>query len=288
VFRLMLPTIFSSSVAQINLLVGTVFASLLVVQAQSWLYYSDRLTELPLGLFGAAIGTVILPQLSRNYAEADARGYSKSLDWGLRMILLVGLPAALGLALLAEPLTASLFRYGRFTEHDTRMVGASLTAMSFGIPAFMLSRVLLSAFFARQDTRTPMWVAIATVAANVLLTVSLVTPLWMRGVEAAHVGIAAATAAAGILNALLLWRILRRRGLYVAEPGWWRWLGRIALGLAAMAAAVLVVREWVGQWTALSVQWRWIWLLAAVAAGALAYGGVMLATGLRLRHLRGP
>lgn len=185
-------------------------------------------------------------------------------------------------------MTASLFRYGRFTEHDTRMVGASLTAMSFGIPAFMLSRVLLSAFFARQDTRTPMWVAIATVAANVLLTVSLVTPLWMRGVEAAHVGIAAATAAAGILNALLLWRILRRRGLYVAEPGWWRWLGRIALGLAAMAAAVLVVREWVGQWTALSVQWRWIWLLAAVAAGALAYGGVMLATGLRLRHLRGP
>lgn len=252
VFKLMLPTIFSSSVAQINLLVGTIFASLLVVQAQSWLYYSDRLTELPLGLFGVAIGTVILPQLSRNYADADAAGYSKSLDWGLRLVLLVGLPAALGLALLAEPLTASLFRYGRFTSHDTRMVGASLTAMSFGIPAFMLSKVLLSAFFARQDTRTPMWVAVATVAANVVLTVALVTPLWKTGVEAAHVGIAAATACAGILNALLLWRSLRRRGLYQAEPGWWRWLARIAVGLLAMAAAVLAVRGWVGDWTALT------------------------------------
>ena len=120
------------------------------------------------------------------------------------------------------------------------------------------------------------------------LAVALVTPLWKAGVEAAHVGIATATACAGILNALLLWRSLRRRGLYQAEPGWWRWLARIALGLLAMAAAVLAVRGWVGEWTALTVPWRWIWLLAAVAAGAGAYGLVMLATGLRLRHLRGP
>ncbi len=288
VFKLMLPTIFSSSVAQINLLVGTVFASLLVVQAQSWLYYSDRLTELPLGLFGVAIGTVILPQLSRNYADADALGYSKSLDWGLRLVLLVGLPAALGLALLAEPLTASLFRHGRFTLHDTRMVGVSLTAMSFGIPAFMLSKVLLSAFFARQDTKTPMWIAVATVGVNVVLTVALVTPLWMRGVEAAHVGIAAATAGAGILNALLLWHILRKRGLYVAEPGWLRWLARIGLGLAVMAVVVILIRNHVGEWAVLPVLWRWIWLLAAVSAGVAAYGITMLVTGLRLRHLRGP
>ena len=153
VMKLMLPTIFSSSVAQVNLLVGTVFASLLVAEAQSWLYYSDRLTELPLGLFGVAIGTVILPQLSRHHADADAEGYSKSLDWGLRMVLLVGMPAALGLALLSEPLTASLFRYGKFTDEDTRMVGYALTAMSLGIPTFMLSKVLLPAFYARQDTQ---------------------------------------------------------------------------------------------------------------------------------------
>lgn len=286
VFRLMLPTIFSSSVAQVNLLVGTVFASLLVPAAQSWLYYSDRLTELPLGLFGVAIGTVILPQLSRHHADADTSGYSKSLDWGLRMVLLVGLPAAVGLALLAEPLTASLFRYGKFETRDTQMVGYALTAMSVGIPAFMLSKVLLPAFYARQDTRTPMRVAVATVIANVLLTIAIVTPLWLHKVPFAHAGIAAATALAGVLNALLLWRRLRREGIYAPEPGWGRWLARIAIGLIAMATVVLAVRGSVGEWSALHGAARWLWLLVAVGAGAAAYGAALVAFGLRPRHLR--
>lgn len=286
VMKLMLPTIFSSSVAQVNLLVGTVFASLLVPAAQSWLYYSDRLTELPLGLFGVAIGTVILPQLSRHHADADAAGYSRALDWGLRIVLLIGTPASLGLALLAEPLTASLFRYGEFTAEDTRMVGYALTAMSVGIPTFMLSKVLLPAFYARQDTRTPMRAAVITVVANVLLTIGLVTPLWKAGFAAAHVGIAAATALAGVLNAGLLWRYLRRQGLYVPEPGWGAWLLRILAGLAAMAAVVVLVRDWAGEWTSLPVLWRWIWLLAAVGAGGVAYGVSLLVLGLRPRHLR--
>ena len=286
VFNLMLPTIFSSSVAQVNLLVGTVFASLLVPAAQAWLYYSDRLTELPLGLFGVAIGTVILPQLSRHHADSDTEGYSRSLDWGLRVVMLVGTPAALGLALLAEPLTASLFRYGEFTVEDTRMVGYALTAMSAGIPTFMLSKVLLPAFYARQDTRTPMRAAVITVVANVVLTVALVLPMWVSGVAYAHVGIAAATALAGVLNAALLWRYLRRQGLYVAGPGWGLWLLRIVVGLAALAVAVLAVREWVGEWAGLAVLWRWVWLLVAVGAGALAYGLALLAMGLRPRHLR--
>lgn len=287
VFRLMLPTIFSSSVAQVNLLVGTVFASLLVAEAQSWLYYSDRLTELPLGLFGVAIGTVILPQLSRHHADEDATGYSRSLDWGLRMVLLVGMPAALGLALLAEPLTASLFRHGKFTAFDTRMVGYSLTAMSVGIPAFMLSKVLLPAFYARQDTRTPMRVAVTTVIVNVVLTIAFVTPLWMNKVPAAHAGIAAATAIAGVVNALLLWWHLRRQGLYRPEPGWGLWLVRILVGLLAMTAVVLAVRGWVGEWVVMPTLWRWIWLLTAVAAGAGAYGLVLVVLGIRPRDLRG-
>lgn len=286
VMKLMLPTIFSSSVAQVNLLVGTVFASLLVVEAQSWLYYSDRLTELPLGLFGVAIGTVILPQLSRHHADDDAAGYSRSLDWGLRIVLLIGAPAALGLALLSEPLTASLFRYGRFSAEDTRMVSYSLTAMSVGIPSFMLSKVLLPAFYARQDTKTPMRAAIFTVIANVVLTIALVTPLWMLGFKAAHVGIAAATALAGVLNAGLLWRYLRRQGLYLPQPGWGRWVLQIAVGLLAMTAAVLAVRGWVGEWIALRTSLRWAWLLAAVAAGAAAYAATLLLLGLRPRHLR--
>ncbi|AWV06900.1 murein biosynthesis integral membrane protein MurJ [Lysobacter maris] len=284
--RLMLPTVFSSSVAQINVLVGTMFAALLVPAAQSWLYYSDRLTELPLGLFGVAIGTVILPQLSRHHAAKDEAGYSKSLDWGLRIVLLIGIPAALGLALLAEPLTASLFQRRAFTAEDSRMVGIALTAMSVGIPTFMLSKVLLPAFYARQDTRTPMRAALITVVANVLLTVLLVTPLWMLGVAEAHVGIAAATALAGILNAALLWRYLRRQGLYTPEPGWGRWLGRIAAALLAMTVVVVAIREHVGAWGALPMGSRWLWLLATVAAGGGAYGATLLLLGLRPRHLR--
>jgi putative peptidoglycan lipid II flippase len=286
VMTLMLPTIFSSSVAQVNLLVGTVFASLLVAEAQSWLYYSDRLTELPLGLFGVAIGTVILPQLSRHHADDDTVGYSKSLDWGLRTVLLVGMPAALGLALLSEPLTASLFRYGKFSADDTRMVSYALTAMSLGIPTFMLSKVLLPAFYARQDTRTPMRAAVITVFANILLTVAIVTPLWMNHYPAAHAGIAAATALAGALNAALLWGALRKQGIYQPEPGWTRWLLRIVLGLLGMAASVWAVREYVGEWTSLTTAWRWLWLLAAVGAGAISYATILLLLGLRLRHLR--
>ncbi|MDO4708482.1 MAG: murein biosynthesis integral membrane protein MurJ [Pseudomonadota bacterium] len=286
VFRLMLPTIFSSSVAQVNVLVGTLFASLLVPAAQSWLYYSDRLTELPLGLFGVAIGTVILPALSRHHARADEAGYSQALDWGLRIVLLLGIPAAVGLILLASPLTISLFRYGAFTSEDSRMVGHALSAMCLGIPAFMLSKVLLSAFYSRKDTKTPMRAAIWTVACNVLLIAGLVTPLWKTGSPIAHVGIAAATAVAGIFNAALLLRWLRRDGIYQPQPGWVRWLGNLVLAALAMAAVVWGLREWVGDFAPLPAMKRWGWLLLMVASGALSYAAVLLALGVRPADLR--
>lgn len=284
--RLMLPTIFSSSVAQVNLLVGTMFASGLIAGSQSWLYYSDRLTELPLGLFGVAIGTVILPQLSRHHADSDATGYSEALDWGLRTVLLIGLPAALGIALLAEELTAALFLTGEFTARDTRMTSYALVAMCVGIPAFMLSKVLLPAFYARQDTRTPMRAAVITVFVNVALTVAIVLPWQRSGAVAPHAGIALATALAGTVNALLLWIWLRRAGIYVAAPGWTRWLLRIAAGLFAMAAAVWGVTRAAGDFTSMGDAARWGWLLAAVVAGAAAYGATLVALGLRPRHLR--
>lgn len=286
VFTLMIPTIFSSSVSQLNLLVGTMFASLLVVNAQSWLYYTDRLVEFPLGMFGVAIGTVILPHLSRRHADVDAAGYSHALDWGLRLTTLVGVPAALGLALLAEPLSSTLFFRGAFTLHDTKMVAISVTAMSVGVLPFMLTKVLLPAFYARQDTRTPMRAAIFTVFINIVLTVLLVTPLWKLGFVAAHAGIALATGLAGIANAALLWRYLRRDGLYLPEPGWRKIAFQIAAGCILMTLAVLAVRHQVGDWN----QLRWLvrlgWLLVAVAAGAAAYAAGLLLAGLRPEHLR--
>ena len=287
VARLMLPTLFSSSVAQLNLLVGTVFASLLVTGSQTWLYLSDRLVEFPLGLFGVAIGTVILPHLSRRHAATDAAGYSAALDWGLRLALLLGMPAALGLLLLAEPLTSVVYQGGKFTAHDTRMAAISLGAMCLGIPAFMLSKVLSPAFYARQDTKTPMRAALWTVAANVVMTIAFTTPLWFYRIEGAHGGIALATALAGIFNAWLLWRYLRRDGLLQPQPGWGAFAARLGVACVVMAAVVLMLRWWVGDWTAIASLWhRSFWLLATVAAGALAYGAALVATGLRPRHLR--
>ena len=286
VFRLMLPTLFSSSVSQFNLLVGTLFASMLVAEAQAWLYYSDRLVELPLGLFGVAIGTVILPHLSGRHASNDAAGYSHSLDWGLRTVTLVGVPAALGLALLAEPICASLFQYGRFAAEDSRMTAIAVTAMAVGVPAFMLSKVLLAAFYARQDTRTPMRAAILTVLANIVLTVALVLPLVHAGYAEAHLGIALATALAGVLNAVLLARALRRDGVYRREPGWGRFLLRLGVASTGLVMAVLAVRHGAGDWVVLAPAQRWIWLIAAIAAGAVSYALGLLLCGWRPRMLR--
>ncbi len=273
--RLMLPTLFSSSVAQVNLIVGTAFASVLASGSVDWLYYSDRLVEFPLGLFGVALGTVILPHLSRRFAAADHDGYNQSLDWGLRM------------SLLAEPITATVYNYGKFTAFDTRMAAISLSAMSIGVPAFMLSKVLAPAFYSRQDTKTPMRAAILTVVANVLLTVAFTTPLWLHDVTGAHGGIALATAMAGIVNAGLLWRALRRAGIYQPRPGWGRYLLRLGLACAVMAAVVLGLRTWIGDWTAIHGPLHRVgWLLLVIVAGAAGYVAAMLAGGLRVRDLR--
>jgi putative peptidoglycan lipid II flippase len=286
VFKLMLPTIFSSSVAQLNLLVGTIFASALVANAQSWLYYSDRLVEFPLGLFGVAIGTVILPHLSRQHAAENHDGYNQALDWGMRMVFLIGVPAAIGLVALAEPLCASLFEYRAFTPQDSRMVALAASAMSLGIPAFMLSKVLLSAFYSRHDTKTPMRVAVWTVLLNVALIAGFVSLMRLMKWPYAHTGIALATALAGIFNAVMLAVLLRREGVYRPAPGWLSWLLRIVLACVVMLAVILPIRHALGDWSLLQWWQRLLWLALTVAAGAVAYLATHWIFGLRLRHLR--
>jgi len=287
VARLMLPTLFSSSVAQVNLIVGTAFASVLAAGSVDWLYYSDRLIEFPLGLFGVALGTVILPHLSRRHAAEDATGYNAALDWGLRMALLAGVPAGLGLLLLAEPITATVYHYGRFTAFDTEMAAVSLSAMSLGVPAFMLSKVLAPAFYARQDSKTPMRAAIWTVAVNVALTIAFTLPLWLYQMQGAHGGIALATALAGIANAWLLWRALRRAGIYRPQPGWGRFWLRLAVACVVMAVAVLALRLWLGEWTLLAGVWQRVGtLVCVIAAGGTAYAGALWLAGVRVGDLR--
>lgn len=282
---LMLPTLFSSSVAQLNLIVGTVFASLVAQGSQTWLYNADRLSEFPLGLFGVAIGTVILPHLAARHAAADAEGYARAIDWGLRMVMLVGLPAGVGLLMLAEPLASAMFQHGAFSAEDARMTGLALSATAIAVPAFMLTKVLLSAFYSRQDTKTPMRAAVATVLLNVMLIAAITTPLWKLGVPGAHAGIALATALAGIANAALLWRWLHRGGGYRSQPGWAAYLLRLVLACLAMALALGALRAWLGDFTAMPLWPRIGAVLGCVAAGAAVYGLVLLALGVRPRQV---
>ncbi|WP_440221926.1 murein biosynthesis integral membrane protein MurJ [Dokdonella sp. MW10] len=304
VMKLMVPTLFGSSVAQVNLLLDTLIASFLIVGSQTWLGYTDRLLEFPLGMFGVALGTVILPTLSRHHVAADPAGFSRALDWGLRTTLLIGLPAMLGLVILAEPILATLFQHGKFTAHDVRMAAMSLAALSFGLPAFTLVKTLAPAFYSRQDTTTPVRAGIASMVASMLLNVVFVGALFalwstpeqramgwreaLASVPGLHVGLALSSACASYLNVALLWRALRRDGVYTREAGWGRHLVRLVLACAALAATLLVgVFIW-DDWSAWSVTTR-VWRLGVlIAAGGVAFAGVLFAFGFRLRDLRGP
>ena len=187
---------------------------------------------------------------------------------------------------MAEPITATVYNYGRFTAHDTQMAAWSLIAMSIGVPAFMTSKVLLPAFYARQDTKTPMRAALWTVGSNVGLTLLIVTPLAMNQVVGGHAGIALATGLAGIVNAVWLFVALRRQQIFAAQAGWPAYLLKLLLAGTAMVATLVGLRQWIGDWAALHALHRVAWLLAFVGAGAIVYGTVLLALGLRPRHLR--
>jgi putative peptidoglycan lipid II flippase len=302
VMRLMVPTLFGSSVAQINLLLDTWIAAYLVTRSQTWLSLADRFLELPLGVFGIALGTVILPALSRHHVNADREGFSRALDWGLRNTLLIAIPAMLGLMLLAQPLVATLFQHGRFSAFDTRMTALSVLGLSFGLPAFALVKVVLPAFYSRQDTRTPVRAGVSALVANMLLNFALLALLYALWVPAAtkeagvlaalartpglHLALGIASALSSYLNLALLWRWLRRDGVFQPQPGWARFIGRLAVACVALCAAVLAGLHWAPDFTAAPVPQRVAWLLALVAAGAVAYTLALLAAGWRPRELR--
>ena len=275
----MLPALFGVSVAQINLLLDTVLASFLQTGSVSWLYYSDRLTELPLGIFGIAISTVILPSLARKHASRSAKEFAHTLDWAVRMILLIGLPSALALILLAEPLIITLFKYGVLTERDVAMSAMSLRAYSCGLLAFMLIKVLAPGYFSRQDMKTPVKIAVQAMVVNMVFNLMLI---W----NFQHVGLAMATALSAFLNAGLLLRGLIREGVFVWQPGWAVLLLRLFLALIALAAVIVWFSPASEVWMAGDVWMRVQQMLIVVVAGAGAYFAVLLITGLRMRHIR--
>lgn len=286
ILRLMMPALFGSSVAQVNILFDTLIASFLVTGSVSWLFYADRLLEFPLGVFGIALGTVILPSLSQRHAEQDGRQFSQTLDWAVRMVLVIGIPATLGLLILAAPILTTLFQYGEFSGHDARMASLALTAYSLGLLGFLLVKVLAPGFYARQNTRTPVRIGVIAMLANMVLNVAFVVPMVLSGFEAPHAGLALATAVSAFINAGLLWLNLRREGIWRAAPGWPVLLLRVLLASVAMAALLLWWRGEAGQWLEWSAWQRALRLAGLIGAGIAVYFLTLLAVGLRPRFFR--
>ena len=281
VLKLMLPALFGVSVGQINLLVDSIFASLLVVGSVSWLYYSDRLMEFPLGVFGVAISTVILPHLSRHHASQSRESFSLTLDWALRAVLLVGLPACVVLAVISGPLLSTLFQYGKFNQHSVEMARLSLSAFALGIAPFMLVKVLAAGFYAQQDLRTPVRVGVVAMVTNMLLNLLLIYPL-------AHAGIALATSLAALVNTSFLYYLLRQRGIYVPREGWKLFGARLVASNAALAAWLWFMSGDLQTWMMNSAMWRCGHLLFLLSTSVIVYFAMLWMTGVRVQDLLMP
>jgi len=286
IMQLMLPVIIGSSVLQINLVIDTIIASFLITGSVTWLYYADRMVEFPLGVFAIALSTVILPSLSRQHAEDDPESFSTTMDWALRLAVIIGLPATVGLFMLAGPIITGLFQYGDFGSQDVDMAALALMAYAIGLPAFILIKVLAPGYFARQDTRTPVRIAIKAMFVNIALNLLFVVPMVYYGLNGPHAGLALATGLAAWVNALLLWRGLRRSEVYTPKSGWGTLLIQVSVSLLVMIAVLVFGIAEQYQWSS----WDWtqrlsqlgIWILLAGAA----YLFALVLCGLRPSHLR--
>ena len=286
IVKLMAPIVFGSSVAQISLLLDTVIASMLFAGSLSWLYYADRLMEFPLGIFSIAVATVILPSLSAQHVAQSTTRFSETLDWALRVLLLVGVPATAGLILLAGPLVSTLFLHGQFSLRDLDMTRWALMAYAFAFLGISLVKVLVPAFYARQQTGIPVRYGVISLVLGMLTSLSLVGLGFRFEWTAPHVALACATSASSLLNAGLLYRRLRRDGVYVPRPGWGAYLARLGVALAAMVVVVWWLGGPLDTWTAARLHERVLRLTILVAASMASYFAVLWISGLRVSHFR--
>lgn len=280
VMKQMAPAILGVSVAQISLVINTIFASYLQSGSVSWMYYADRLMELPSGVVGAALGTILLPGLSKHAAKDNPAAFSALLDWGLRLCMLLVLPAAAGLAVLSFPLVATLFMYREFDLHAAQMTQYALVAYTVGLPAMILVRVLAPGFYARQNVRTPMRVAVVSLIGTQLFNLILVWPL-------KHAGLALAIALGACINASLLFLLLRIRDLYRPQPGWKPFMLRIGAAVAVMTSGLAAAQIWLPlQWVGVSGAYRALQLAGLLLLALLLYFGTLALGGMRPRHFK--
>lgn len=279
VLKLMAPALIGVSVAQINLLLDTLFASFLQAGSVSWLYFSDRLINFPLGVFGVAISTVILPHLSKKHAIDASNQFSRSVDWGMRLVLIVAIPSMLALSIFAAPLVIGLFAHGKFDLNDSLNTVLSIQAFSLGVPFFMLVKVLGSAFYAKQNIKTPVKIAIFAVVMNTLFCLLLIKPL-------AHAGLALASSLSGILNASLLLWFLYKRGGFRFQTGWFKFLVQLVFANIILGILLFYLKGNPEAWYALASIKRLMWLLGDVCMVIVVYFIALYSVGLRLSQFK--
>jgi putative peptidoglycan lipid II flippase len=270
------PAALGVSVAQVSLLINTQIASWLGDGAVSWLYFADRLMEFPSALLGVALGTVLLPALVRHHSSANEQAYSRLLDWGLRVTLLLALPAAVALAILAVPLIATLFWHGAFLRSDVLMTRNALVGYAVGLAGIILVKVLAPGFYAKQNVRTPVKVAVVTLVITQLLNAAFV-PVFR------HAGLALSISVGACFNAAWLWILMRRSGVYRPEPGWGAFLLKLAVALYLMGGALWFSMGSESSWFEIPAATRAIKLTLVIAAGTLSYFAALRLMGFRLR-----
>lgn len=280
VLRLMLPAIFGASVIQISLLLNTIFASFLKTGSVTWLYYSDRLAYFPLGVFGVAIATVVLPHLSRKYAEHNLEQFKQTLDWGVRLNVLIGVPATIILAVFSGPIITTLFQYGKFTHYDVFMTRESVIAYAVGLQAFMLVKLLSSSFYARQNIKSPVRYSVIALLINIILNALFAIPF-------AHAGLALATSLTLWINVILLMLGLRRQGIYEFSGKWRRFLWQIIPANLVMLAFLCWQHESLQQWFVMATATRVTHLLGILLITGMIYAIVLLLLGYRKQDLIG-
>ena len=284
ILKLMLPALFGVSVTQINLLLNTIWASFMQDGSVSWLYSAERMTELPLGLIGVAIGTVILPSLSVSKAEQDQAKFRRMLDWAARVIVLVGVPASIALFMLSTPIIQALFQHGAFDARDTQMTALALQCMSGGVLAFMLIKVFAPGFYAIQDTKTPVRVGLMAVAANAILNIIFIGIFKLINWQAEHMALAIASSGSALVNAGMLYFYLHKKDIFRFGAHWKKLFIQFAIANIAMIAALWYALTWydgsVSQWI------RILEVVGLCLVGVIAYAVALLASGFRPRHLK--
>ncbi len=284
--RLMIPGILGSSMAQVSLLLDTIIASFLIGGSVAWLYFADRLMEFPLGVFSIALATVILPGLSRHHANASPEKFTNTIDWALRLVILLVSPAAVAMLVFAGPMTATIFGYGKFGPRDVQMASYALMAYSWGLLGFSLVKVLAPGYFARQDTRTPVRIALIALAVNMLLNIAVVLPAHVLGFPIPHVLLATSTCISAAINTVLLWRGLVKIGVYKPRTGWGVLIARIVTANAAMAALLVWMAGDLASWLATPPLQRALHLAVCIVAAAALYFAALFVSGVRLHHMR--